>query len=47
MEKHMHTLTATKPNSTTSNVSTPVGEACQWAYSEILRLREKCGEVGK
>lgn len=47
MEKHMHTLRATTPNNATSNVSTPIGEACQWAYSEILRLREKCGEVGK
>ena len=47
MEKHMDPLKATTANSTTSNVSTPVGEACWWAYSEILRLREKCGEVGK
>lgn len=45
MKEHMHTLKTTAPNSTASNVSTPVGDACQWAYCEILRLREKCKEA--
>ncbi len=35
---HMHTLRTTKPNDTSSNVSTPVGEACQWAVQRIAEL---------